>query len=136
MAIEYRNTTEGLTPEQLIGFFDGWMSPPSPEAHLKILKNSYAIWLAFDRSRCIGFINALSDGVFYSYIPLLEVLPNYKGRGIGSDLVKRMLETLQDMYAIDVVCDESVAPFYDAKNFGRCVGMIKRKYKDTKTETS
>ena len=69
-----------------------------------------------------------SDGVFYSFIPLLEVLPEYKGHGIGTELVKQMLETLQNMYAIDIVCDESVAPFYESKDFGRCVGMVKRNY--------
>ncbi len=127
MGVEYRNTTDGLSPGQLKGFFDGWKTPPSPETHLKMLENSYAVWLAFEDNRCIGFINALSDGVCHSYIPLLEVLTGYKGRGIGRELMKRMLDALSDMYAVDVVCDESVASFYESLNFGRCVGMIKRK---------
>ena len=33
-------TTEGISPEQLKGFFDGWPNPPSPETHLRLLKNS------------------------------------------------------------------------------------------------
>ena len=128
MNIKYKNDTKNLTPAQLNGFFVGWPEHPDPETHLKILNNSYAIWLAFDGSRCVGFINALSDGIFYSFIPLLEVLPNYKGHGIGTELVKRMLETLKNMYAIDIVCDESIAPFYEAIKFERCVGMVKRNY--------
>jgi len=126
--IKYKNDIKNLTPAQLNGFFVGWPEHPDPETHLRILKNSYAIWLAFDGSRCVGFINALSDGIFYSFIPLLEVLPNYKGHGIGTELVKRMLETLKKMYAIDIVCDKSIAPFYEAKEFERCVGMVKRNY--------
>ncbi len=128
MNIKYKNDTKNLTPAQLNGFFVGWPEHPDPETHLKILNNSYAIWLAFDGSRCVGFINALSDGIFYSFIPLLEVLPNYKGHGIGTELVKRMLETLKKMYAIDIVCDKSIAPFYEANEFERCVGMVKRNY--------
>jgi ribosomal protein S18 acetylase RimI-like enzyme len=112
----------------MAGFFVGWLEYPDPETHLQILRNSYAVWLAFDHERCVGFINALSDGVFYAYIPLLEVLPEYQGQGIGTELVWRMIDTLGVMYAIDVVCDESVASFYTAKGFGRCAGMVKRNY--------
>ena len=61
-------------------------------------------------------------------IPLLEVLPEYQGQGIGTELMQRMLETLDTMYAVDIVCDESAAQFYDAKGFFRCVGMVKRNY--------
>jgi ribosomal protein S18 acetylase RimI-like enzyme len=128
MDIKYKNDINDLTPDQLNGFFVGWLNHPDPGTHLKILKNSYAVWLAFNGSQCVGFINALSDGLFYSFIPLLEVLPDYKGHGIGTELLKLMLETLENMYAIDIVCDESVAPFYEAKEFGRCVGMVKRNY--------
>jgi len=111
-----------------LGFFVGWPEHPDPVTHLAIIEGSYAAWLALDRERCVGFINALSDGVFYAYIPLLEVLPGYQGQGIGAELLRRMIETLENMYAIDIVCDESVASFYAARGFGQCVGMIKRNY--------
>ena len=135
MSIRYTCDTEGLSPEHLTGFFDGWPNPPDPETHLTILKNSHAVWLAFDGSQCVGFINAISDGVFYSFIPLLEVLPSHKGRGIGSELVQRMVSTLGTMYAIDIVCDETVAPFYERKAFHRCVGMVKRNHENQQGST-
>ena len=128
MAIEYTDDAAALTADQLAGFFAGWPEHPDPVTHLRILRASYAVWLALDGGRCVGFINALSDGVLTAYIPLLEVLPEYQGRGIGTELLRRMTETLAGMYAIDVVCDEAVAPFYAAHGFGRCVGMIKRNY--------
>lgn len=128
MAIRYTDKIESLSSKQLEGFFVGWPEHPDLEAHLKILRKSYAVWLAFDQGQCVGFINAISDGVFYAFIPLLEVLPNYQGKGIGTELVRRMVETLEDMYAIDIVCDESVAPFYKTRGFDRCVGMVKRNY--------
>lgn len=128
MSITYTDNTEGVNPAQLQGFFVDWPQHPDPAAHLEILRKSYVAWLAFDGERCIGFINALSDGVFYAYIPLLEVLPEYRGHGIGTELMRRMLETLEDMYAVDVVCDESIVPFYKAAGFSRCAGMVKRNY--------
>ena len=93
---------------------------------VKILRNSFAVWIALDEDRCIGFINAISDKVFYAYIPLLEVLPKYQGKGIGMELTRRMLMTLKDMYAIDICCDEQIVPFYKKIGFSKCNGMVKR----------
>ncbi len=124
--IRYTNNPGSLVPHQLTGFFEGWPHPPSPARHLAILRASFAAWLAMDGDQCVGFINALSDGLLTAYIPLLEVLPEYRRRGIGSELVRRMVDTFRHFYAIDVVCDESVAPFYETHGFSKCAGMIKR----------
>jgi GNAT superfamily N-acetyltransferase len=130
MNIKYTDDLSNLTPEQLSGFFVGWPAHPDTETHLKILRNSYKAWIAMDGDKCVGFINALSDGVFYSYIPLLEVLPGYQGKGIGAKLLRCIEESLRNMYAIDIVCDESVGPFYKDKGFSRCEGMVKRNYEN------
>ena len=37
------------------------------------------------------------------HVPLLEALPEYRGRGIGSELVRRMLEKLDDLYMVDLL---------------------------------
>ena len=128
MSINYTNQIESLSATQLGGFFVDWTNHPTPEIHLKILRNSFAVWIALDEDRCIGFINAISDKVFYAYIPLLEVLPKYQGQGIGRELTRRMLMTLKDMYAIDICCDEEIVPFYTKIGFSKCNGMVKRNY--------
>ncbi len=130
MVIRYSDDTSGLLANQLLGFFADWPNCPNTDKHLAILKNSYKVQLAFDGQKCVGFINALSDGVFYAYIPLLEVLPEYQGRGIGTELIQRMVSSLNEMYAIDIVCDESLVPFYKAKGFSRCLSMVKRNYEN------
>jgi ribosomal protein S18 acetylase RimI-like enzyme len=128
MNIKYTCELNNLTPDNLMGFFKGWANHPDCETHFKILSNSYVVWLAFDKNKCVGFINALSDGIFYSFIPLLEVFPEYQGNGIGSELVSLMNVSLDEIYAIDVICDESVASFYEQKSFKKSVAMIKRNY--------
>ncbi|MGC4047114.1 MAG: GNAT family N-acetyltransferase [Armatimonas sp.] len=117
-----------MTAEQLQGFFVGWPNPPSPETHQEILRRSAALWLAWDGERCVGFINALSDGVFYAFIPLLEVLPEYQGQGIGGELVRRMCETLKPMYAIDIVCDDALITYYERHGFTAGKAMMRRHY--------
>ena len=126
--IEYNDSIEGISAEMLEGFFDGWLDPPSPQTHLQILKNSDFVILAVDRdcSRIIGFINAISDGILCAYIPLLEVLPEYRRRGIGSELTGRMLAKLESLYMVDLLCDSPLQSFYEVRGMSRAVGMMIR----------
>jgi ribosomal protein S18 acetylase RimI-like enzyme len=128
--ISYCETLEGISTSDLDGFFVGWPNPPSPATHLRILAGSYAIQLARDDTTgaVVGFITAISDGVSCAYIPHLEVLPAYQGRGIGSELVRRMLERLRHIYMIDLICDTAVQPFYARLGMQPYTGMIRRNY--------
>ncbi len=128
--ISYIDTIEGIAAEHLQGFFVGWPNRPAPATHLRILAGSYAIQLARDdaTSAVVGFITAISDGVSCAYIPHLEVLPAYQGRGIGSELVRRMLEQLRHLYMIDLICDTNVQPFYARRGMQPSTGMILRNY--------
>jgi len=129
--IRYSDDSATIRPEQLAdGFWVGWPDPPSPENHLRILQGSYAAWLALDdeTGSVVGFINAISDGVLAAYIPLLEVLEPYQGQGIGSELVRRMLESLRHLYQIDLMCDDHLQPFYERFGMKPAGGMIVRNY--------
>ena len=128
--ISYILTAQGISPEQLKGFFDGWPNPPSPETHLRLLMNSDEIVLAIDQetTRVVGFITAITDRVLSAYIPLLEVLPEYRGRGIGSELIGAMLERLGDLYMIDLMCDREHQAFYARRGMVEARGMMKRNY--------
>lgn len=70
--------------------------------------------IAWEGDRIVGFVNALSDGVLSSFIPLLEVRPEAQGQGIGHRLVTMMLEELGELYSVDLVCDEDLEPFYES----------------------
>lgn len=128
--IRFVDSLRDTTPEQLQGFFVGWPNPPSPQTHLRILQKSAAVELAVDdeSGRVVGFINALSDGVLTAYIPLLEVLPEYRGQGIGRTLVERMLARLGDLYAVDLLCDPELQPFYAQVGMRPATGMLLRNY--------
>jgi ribosomal protein S18 acetylase RimI-like enzyme len=126
--INFIDSVEGVTPGQLNGFFVGWPDPPSPEAHAQLLANSDYVVLAVDSDtdQVVGFITAVSDGVLAAYIPLLEVLPAYQGRSIGSELVKRMLEKLGEFRMVDLICDPELQPFYARFGMRPYSGMIIR----------
>jgi ribosomal protein S18 acetylase RimI-like enzyme len=131
MTIRYTDSVADITTDQLRdGFFEGWPNPPQPDAHLRILHGSYAVVLAIDESssHVVGFITAISDGVSSAYIPHLEVLRAYRGEGVGSELVKRMLARLNHLYMIDLICDDDVKPFYARLGLRPVGGMVIRNY--------
>ncbi len=127
--IAYTDSLANLSVDHLRGgFFAGWPKPPTPETHLRLLQGSDHVWLARDAEQVVGYITAISDGVLAAYIPHLEVLAAYQGQGIGSELVRRMLDTLQSIYMIDLICDPDVQPFYERLGLQRYSGMIQRNY--------
>lgn len=128
--ISYIDSIVNITADNLYGFFVGWPNPPSPETHLKLLANSDKIVLAVDdeTGNVVGFITAISDGILSAYIPFLEVLPAYRRKGIGQELVRRMLEKLKGLYMADLLCDSELQPFYARFGMKAVSGMILRNY--------
>jgi ribosomal protein S18 acetylase RimI-like enzyme len=118
----------GISSDITKGFFVGW---PNPQTHLILLKKSSKMIIAIDdkTNQVIGFITAISDGILSAYIPFLEVLPEYKNKGIRKELVDRMLKELDDIYMIDLCCDDDLIPYYDKFGMTKTSGMILRNYK-------
>ncbi|HEU0115298.1 MAG TPA: GNAT family N-acetyltransferase [Thermomicrobiales bacterium] len=132
MTISFRTSLAGVTAAMLDGgFFDGWTAPPTPDDHLRILAGSDRIILAIDdeSGRVVGFVTAITDGVLAAYIPLLEVLPEWRGRGIGTALMRRMLDQLAAFPDIDLACDPDLQPFYARLGLQPGVGMYVRNYR-------
>ncbi len=128
--IVYQETLDGIDAERLGGFFVGWPEPPSAATHLRLLEGSSVFVLAVEEQtgQVVGFITALSDGVLSASIPLLEVRESHRGRGIGRELVKRVIAGLQPLYMIDLSCDADLKGFYEAFGFQAGTAMLLRDY--------
>ncbi len=123
--IAYGSPVEDLRAEDLAGFFVGWPAKPSPERHLRLLRGSDHVIVARDEEngRVVGFVTAVGDGALSAFVPLLEVLPEYHGQGVGSELMRRMLALLEGTYMVDLCCDEELVPFYERFGMRRLAGM-------------
>lgn len=123
--ISYETGADRLAASDLDGFFVGWPTRPTPEVHLQLLIGSEHVVTARDSEtgRVVGFITAVGDGVISAFIPLLEVLPEYQSRGIGTELVGRMLGLLEHRYMVDLGCDVELVPFYERFGMSQWVGM-------------
>lgn len=123
--IDYTTELAGLSDDDLAGFFVGWPRPPADRP--AVLRGATHVVLAMDGGRLVGFVTALSDGVLMAYLPLLEVLPQYQRSGIGTELVRRVLVEIGDIYGVDVCCDDDVVPYYERFGFQRVNGMVLRR---------
>ncbi|MCL1996626.1 MAG: GNAT family N-acetyltransferase [Defluviitaleaceae bacterium] len=125
--ISYVDNKDLIKAEQLHGFFVGWKSPLSPERHLELIRGSTYFIAAYCEGRVVGFITALTDGVNSSFIPLFEVLPDFQGCGIGTELFQRMLIKLENIANVDLICDIDMQPFYERFGMLQSQGMVLRK---------
>ena len=134
--ITYIDSAEDISEGQLQGFFSHWANRPSPKTLLDILKGSDSIVLAKDgrTGNVVGYITAISDGVSCAFIPHLEVHSDWRGQGIGSELVGCMLNNLSCFYAIDLMCDPELEAFYERFGWRRGGGMYIRNYERQKCE--
>ncbi len=126
----YTDSLHDVSLDHLTGLFAHWGSPPAPEAILRIFQGSGRVILARDGQKgpVIGYITAITDGVSTAYIPHLEVRAEWQGQGIGSELVRQMVEQLNHIYAIDLMCDPELQPFYAKQGFRAWTGMLIRNY--------
>ena len=124
-SIRYVDDPWAVEAADLDGFWEGWPTPPSPERHLAALRGAETAVLALDgeSGRVVGFVTGVGDGSLTAFIPLLEVLPAYRGQGIGRELVRRVVDALRPRYSIDLVCDDDLVGFYERSGFVRLTAM-------------
>jgi ribosomal protein S18 acetylase RimI-like enzyme len=93
------------------------------EVFREALRGSYATEFALSGERVVGFVNAISDGVAAGFIPWLEVVPELRGRGIGTELVRRILHSLRHLYSVDLLCDPALVGYYRRFGLDEIPGM-------------
>ena len=71
---------------------------------------------AYDGASLVGFCRAISDGVSNAYVSSVMVAPEYRRRGIGREMLARLLAGREDIRFVLHTRKES-APFYAAVGF-------------------
>ena len=93
--ITYRADHAAIDLAQLAAIFTaagwGWRAA-DPAKLAALVEGSRYVASAHDGARMVGFARAISDGVTNAYVSTVAVLPDYRGRGIGSALMKRLLD--------------------------------------------
>ena len=83
------------------------------------LMTSFFHIAVYDDDQLVGYVDSVSNGVTDAYIQDLIVRPDYQGKGIGTDLMKKMIASLKEkhIYIISVIFEERLKSFYDRFGF-------------------
>jgi ribosomal protein S18 acetylase RimI-like enzyme len=107
----------------------GWTKKvESPELFAKSVLASQIALVAEDRRRIVGFLRAITDGIFNGYISMVAVAPDYRRSGVGSALVHAAVESNSDITWVLRAERDGVYDFYRSLGFEKSsVAMEKRR---------
>lgn len=119
-AYSYRQDRR-LPLDQLLALYrsNGWSSAEKGAVLRNALRGSHSLVTAWAGKRLIGLGNALSDGYLVVYYPHLIVLPEYQGKGIGTEIMRRLKMNYEEFHQHMLVADEKAIAFYRKCGFER-----------------
>lgn len=87
------------------------------------LDNSLTVFVAYDGDQPVGMGRIVGDGAVISYIQDLIVIPNCQGKGVGSGLIKRLIDFVESIRIEDtemmlcLMCAKGREGFYEKHGF-------------------
>ena len=120
MPIRYRDDAKPAIADVLALYRSvDWSSADKPDALHKGLLGSHSLVTAWDDVVLIGLANAISDGHLVVYFPHMVVRPDYQGRGIGTELMTRMMTRYRGFHQQALIADGRAIAFYKKLGFVR-----------------
>lgn len=94
--------------------------------------NSLCVIGAYDNEKLVGIIRAVGDGQTIVFVQDIIVLPEYQRKGIGTKLLKAVMDKFHDVYQMELLTDntEKTKAFYRSVGFTAsddigCVAFIR-----------
>ena len=98
----------------------GWTAyTAKPETLREGFKNSLIVLAAYEGNELLGLIRAVGDGCTIIYIQDILVFPEHQREGIGSALIKALLQRFDHVRQIVLSTDaiEKNIAFYESQGF-------------------
>jgi ribosomal protein S18 acetylase RimI-like enzyme len=90
----------------------GWQRRTADRARLaQLVRGSLWVVSALDDGKLVGFARAVSDGATNAYVSTVAVLPEYQGRGIGREIMRRLIDG-RDGIQFVLHANDNAYPFY------------------------
>ena len=86
----------------------GWSNyTNNPEMLRQAYKNSLYVLAAYADDKLVGLLRAVGDGSSIVFLQDLIVLPEYQRHGIGSQLMRKVMEKYADVYQLQLLTEAS-----------------------------
>lgn len=120
MSIRY--STDAPSAQQVWELYNrlGWADflKLSAEQLLRAMQQSWHVLYVYNGDQLIGTGRVVSDGVINAYLCGLGVMPEYRGRGIGTEISRRLVAQCKEYNLhIQFFCKEQLVPFYENMGF-------------------
>jgi RimJ/RimL family protein N-acetyltransferase len=121
-AIQIRDTRD-IPKEAVLDLYRSvdWSSAKKPNELYQALVNSHSLITAWDGDRLIGLANTISDGFLVVYHPHFVVHPEYQRKGIGREMMARLMQSYRGFHQQSVIADRDAVAFYEKCGFEQSV---------------
>jgi len=115
----------------------GWWKDSYKSDGIKhLIKGSLAFVVAYDKKlkKTVGMGRLISDGVSDAYIQDLIVLPKLRNKGIGSEIVKTLIDHCKkkEITWIGLIAEPNQDGFYSKLGFKKMKKYVPMKYEKVK----
>ena len=119
--IEYRDTLPDKLQHARLFATTGWNDDYRLDADqlLEAIGGSWYAVSAYDGGELVGFGRLISDGVLHALVVDLIVLPERQGQGIGSAILRRLVErcVARGVRDVQLFCARGKRGFYEKMGF-------------------
>lgn len=120
MPLEFRD--QAPDPADFKALYDstGWGSlERSSSFYAEALEGSWVCCAAYEDGALVGFGRVISDGRLHAYVNEMIVRPGHQGRGLGREILRRLLAQCQAAGITDIqlFAARGKAGFYAAQGF-------------------
>lgn len=126
LEFEYR-TNASIDGRELLSLFQaaGWQSAQYPERLTQAIHGSDTVVSAWQGGRLVGLASALDDGTLTAYLHYLLVRPEFRGQGIGTELLRQMKSRYAGyLYLILIAEEAGLVGYYHRLGFQTVDGAV------------